>query len=260
MLYFVPIWICGSYFSRWPTVCLCVIVAFLFKTFGPNPYTPTIAGGRVTPPHLDLQYIGTSLNWLALFVLWGLVVNLLRDQRQSIERLGWESLTDALTGVYNRRFLQAKLKEEKARADRYKRSLSILMADIDHFKAFNDSQGHQKGDALLAAIGKLLHQNVRELDVVCRYGGEEFLVLLPETDGPRAEIVAERLRSKVEKSDFGAPAPVTVSIGLATYPTDADSPEMVISEADGDLYQAKEAGRNRVCRAKPKTGQSGLRL
>jgi len=251
LIYLLPIGLCAWYFNRWVTLSLSIAIAILCTILSPFPcpHYNSISGPKVHVilPHVCFKYITGALYHLIFYSIWGIVIGLLREQRESIARLGWESLTDELTGLYNRRYLQAKLKEEKARADRYKRPLSILMADLDHFKVYNDTNGHQKGDELLAKIGALLRRRVREIDVVCRYGGEEFLIVLPETDGPQAELVADRLRAAVADAKLGSPSSMTISIGIATYPKDAPSPELAIMEADSALYKAKSAGRNRVC-------------
>jgi diguanylate cyclase (GGDEF)-like protein len=204
-------------------------------------------------PHLCSEYLLGTLSWLALFILWGLNVGLVRDRRRGIAGLGWESLTDSLTGLYNRRYLEKKLEEEKARSDRYKRPFTILMTDIDQFQKFNEARGPEQADILLAKVAGVLRRNLREIDVVCRYGGEEFLIILSETDGLQAKIAAERLRASIAETDMGVSLPITVSMGLATYPKDADSPQLVIEEAEEALRAAQASGGNRVSLA-PKQG------
>lgn len=126
------------------------------------------------------------------------------------------------------------------------------MLDLDHFKNFNDTQGHSGGDALLAALGELLSSRVRGEDIACRYGGEEFTLILPETDGPAAERHAEELRLAVSQLSVtfnGKPLPpVTVSLGVATYPDDGVAGLTLLRKADTALYRAKRTGRNRVVR------------
>jgi diguanylate cyclase (GGDEF)-like protein/PAS domain S-box-containing protein len=159
---------------------------------------------------------------------------------------------DDLTNLYNRRAFAAFLNEELARMRRYQRPLSLLMLDIDHFKRINDTCGHQAGDAILKGLSDLLAEQARAVDRVCRYGGEEFAVILPETDAAVAVRIAERLRVEVERKtiDIGGSKRIgiTVSIGVATYPQQADSLDGVVKAADLALYAAKQAGRNRVCR------------
>jgi diguanylate cyclase (GGDEF)-like protein len=157
---------------------------------------------------------------------------------------------DGLTNVYNHRFFSEQLLREFKRAHRYKNSLSLLMLDIDYFKHYNDTNGHLQGDYVLATVSKLLKQNVREVDLVCRYGGEEFTVILPETDMEQAKFVAEKVRKSIEDYPFkaGSKQPngkLTISIGIAEGVTDIESPAELVNRADVALYRAKKAGRNR---------------
>ena len=160
------------------------------------------------------------------------------------------SLRDGLTGLYNHRHSMELVSEEFDRSSRYGTPLSLLMIDLDHFKSFNDENGHLAGDAALKAVGRLLSDALRTVDHVGRYGGEEFLVILSHTDDESARRTAERLRSLVEAHAFGpgpAPRRITASIGVATHPgSSTRSPVELLSEADRALYRAKEAGRNRV--------------
>ena len=159
------------------------------------------------------------------------------------------AITDPLTGLHNRRYLDAHLNSAVARAAATEKPVCVLLFDIDHFKAVNDTYGHGAGDEVLRDFADRLRQGVRGIDLVARYGGEEFVLVMPETDASFAASVAERLRSDVEKVRFrtraGARIPVTVSIGLAEW-QHADSAEALIGRADEALYRAKRAGRNRV--------------
>ncbi|MCC4601038.1 diguanylate cyclase [Xanthomonas melonis] len=167
--------------------------------------------------------------------------------RESLRR---QSIRDALTGLYNRRYLEESLSHELARCARRGLPLSVLMLDVDHFKQFNDSQGHAGGDLLLAAVGELLLTRLRAEDVACRYGGEEFTVILPEADGEEAMRVAEQIRGHVAAlavSDGQRALPrVTASIGVASFPVDGELGSSLIQKADAALYAAKRGGRNRV--------------
>jgi diguanylate cyclase (GGDEF)-like protein len=125
---------------------------------------------------------------------------------------------------------------------------TVLMMDVDHFKRYNDAQGHQAGDDVLRGVGAVLREATREMDWSARYGGEEFFALLPETDAKEAGEVAERIRTKLRERIFVG-GRVTLSIGMAQYPTHGESPEAVIAAADAALYQAKADGRDRVVRA-----------
>lgn len=161
------------------------------------------------------------------------------------------AITDELTGLNNYRFMQQRLDEETDRARRYHKHLSLLMLDADGFKGFNDSYGHVAGDLALADLAKVIRRQVRDVDLVCRYGGEEFAVILPETDSAGAFVVAEKVREAVANHVFanaeGTPCcSLTVSIGLATYPVHADNRETLLREADDALYRAKNGGKNRV--------------
>ena len=166
------------------------------------------------------------------------------------ETLRHQSIRDPLTGLYNRRYLEESLPRELARCERRDLPLSLLMLDLDHFKALNDRHGHDGGDAALAAFGRLVQASCREEDIACRYGGEEFTVILPETGLDAALRRAEQVRAAVAgmsvrhlQRELG---PLTVSIGVAVYPLHATSPPLLKRLADEALYRAKHAGRDRV--------------
>ncbi|HJQ19402.1 MAG TPA: diguanylate cyclase [Gemmatimonadaceae bacterium] len=199
----------------------------------------------------------------ALTSVFNDMVKRLRAGRLDLERL---SVTDGLTGLTNRRALMQRLEEESLRSARTKHVFSMIMVDVDHFKSYNDSFGHPAGDEVLRRVGVVLRDATRSIDCVGRYGGEEFAVLLPETDAAGAMEVAERIRARVE----GEPLPernVTVSLGVAEFPTDADKPDALIRIADAALYEAKHAGRNRavkggtpVARRSPRKAKSAAAL
>lgn len=159
---------------------------------------------------------------------------------------------DGLTDLFNQRAFFELLREETSRAQRFKHSVSLLMLDIDHFKHVNDTYGHPVGDLVLKGLSDLLKKQARVVDRVCRYGGEEFMVILPETEAAAAMQIAERLRAEVEYRPFGMGGGkvvnITVSIGVSTYPQQADTPEAIVRASDTALYDAKRAGRNRVSR------------
>lgn len=168
-------------------------------------------------------------------------------------RLTYMAHHDPLTGLVNRRHMLDWLNSELKRCERYQRRLCIIMFDVDHFKHFNDVYGHAAGDAVLVALGKLLPQIVREVDMACRYGGEEFLLLLPETDLNQAMTVAENIRENVAALKIDCESvvlpQVTCSLGIASYPDHAMKEEELLRIADAALYSAKNAGRNRVMSA-----------
>ncbi|MEO6155083.1 MAG: diguanylate cyclase [Thermomonas sp.] len=166
------------------------------------------------------------------------------------ERLRQQSIRDPLSGLFNRRYLEESATRELNRCMRRDLPLSLLMFDIDHFKSFNDSHGHAGGDAVLAHFGQLLQAMSRPEDIACRYGGEEFTLILPDASLASAQARAEAIRAAVETMrvpHLGKVLPqVTVSIGVAGYPGHGNTPEGLIQVADEALYRAKRAGRNRV--------------
>lgn len=167
-----------------------------------------------------------------------------------IERAKELAYLDGLTGIFNRRFFEMRITEELERANRYTTQLSVIMLDIDHFKRLNDEFGHLLGDEVLRQVSTIFRQQVRKGDVVCRFGGEEFALLLPQTSGEQAQEAAEKLRRLVENWNFpGVPRPVTISAGIACYPENGRTRDQIVSSADAALYSAKQTGRNRVERA-----------
>lgn len=155
------------------------------------------------------------------------------------------SVTDALTGLLNRRYLEERLVEEIKRSNRHGFPMSFMMIDVDEFKSYNDSFGHIEGDKALQIVGACLKETLRGADVAARYGGEEFSILLPQTTSEEAAVIAERIRERVEKECF-ATRPVTVSIGIASSSLSLNAPRDLISAADKALYAAKRNGRNNV--------------
>jgi diguanylate cyclase (GGDEF)-like protein len=157
----------------------------------------------------------------------------------------WDmAVTDSLTGLYVRRYFMVKLQEEIYRAERYNKIISVIMADLDQFKRINDTYGHDAGDLALEAIGQFLQKNIRDVDAIARYGGEEFVMLIPDADKEAAFSLAERLRQELARLKVGNLPPITVSLGIATYPTDGTDIEDLIKKADAAMYAAKRAGRN----------------
>ncbi len=178
-----------------------------------------------------------------------------------------QAITDTLTGLFNRRHMQAALADERQRAHRYGHSLSVIMLDVDSFKSYNDTYGHPQGDVLLKMVAAVLREKTREVDIICRYGGEEFIILLPETPKIEALRTAERLRAAVESAIFPGFADdpdmvvlKTISLGVATFPADAEEMPALVQQADDALYRAKRGGRNQVVEAvpAPRLGGDGL--
>jgi diguanylate cyclase (GGDEF)-like protein len=167
-----------------------------------------------------------------------------------VERVKQLAYLDGLTGIFNRRFFELRIMEEIERARRYGTGMAVIMADIDQFKRLNDEFGHLLGDEVLRQVSSLFHQQLRKIDVVCRYGGEEFGILLTQTHAQHAMSVAEKLRRSVESWQFpGVPSTVTISAGAAAFPDHGTSRDELVRAADTGLYAAKQAGRNRVCLA-----------
>lgn len=166
------------------------------------------------------------------------------------QKLHDQSIHDPLTGLFNRRYMQDSLERELRRSARAKKPLGLIMMDIDHFKKFNDEYGHDAGDKLLVEIGQHIEKQFREYDIPCRYGGEEFMVLMPETTLEIAERRAEQLRKSMKNVELQYKGeilgPVSLSLGVAVYPFHGQTPENLFRAADAALYQAKAGGRNCV--------------
>jgi diguanylate cyclase (GGDEF)-like protein len=164
------------------------------------------------------------------------------ELRRANKRLEELSITDDLTGIYNRRHFYEKLSQETARAQRHKHPLSLLMFDVDHFKSYNDTRGHLAGNRILERVGRIISEEIREVDFGFRYGGDEFTVILPETSQKNAIVVAERIRKAFQKCKFDE---TTLSIGVAQYDSKSDL-DTLIKHADETMYRAKSQGGNRV--------------
>ncbi len=199
-----------------------------------------VAGGDLA---VDLP-VTTGGEVGALTQVFNTMVTRLRIGRQELEE---RSITDQLTGLYNRRHLELALATECERARRHGHPVSLLLLDIDHFKAYNDSHGHLAGDEVLRRVGQLLRETVRAGDCAARYGGEEFVVVLPNTGTDGAVDLAERLRQGMRDEAFEG-GTVTASVGVTQSPTKEFTPESLIAAADEALYRAKREGRDRVRR------------
>ncbi len=175
---------------------------------------------------------------------------LTQERTQMLEKLKRLSITDGLTKLYNSRYFYNQLKIEIDRTERYQRPLSLLLLDIDKFKDYNDTYGHLEGDQVLIRLGQVIRSCLRKMDSAYRYGGEEFTVILPETEGDEAATVAERIRTAVEMEHFtpikdGDPVSITISIGVTEY-NRKEEVALFVQRADKAMYQSKQAGRNRV--------------
>ncbi len=163
------------------------------------------------------------------------------------EKVRQLAYVDGLTGIFNRRYFEMRMAEEIERAQRYENQLSVIMIDIDNFKKLNDEFGHLLGDETLRQVSTIFAQNLRKVDIACRYGGEEFVILAPQTSGDHAHAVAEKLRKVVEGWSFpGVPRPVTITAGVSSFPANGRTRDELVKAADDALYFAKQDGRNRV--------------
>ena len=175
------------------------------------------------------------------------------------ERMRQLAYVDGLTGIHNRRYFEMRIVEELERASRFQGRMAIIMVDIDHFKRLNDEFGHLLGDEVLRDVAGILKQQLRKADLVCRYGGEEFAIVVPETTGENALTVAEKLRRQVASHPFpGVPRAVTISCGVADYPEHGATRDEVVAAADSALYIAKQQGRDRVVAAAVKKEGSAI--
>lgn len=172
------------------------------------------------------------------------------ELRQSVTNTMALAVTDDMTGLYNRRYFDRHLGVMLGKAQSQERDMALMILDIDHFKAVNDTHGHDIGDVVLREFAARLKRNIRGVDLACRFGGEEFVVLMPDTDYRQADLVAERVRQSIAERAFdvgaGKQISVTVSAGVTLNETIADTPETLIKRADVALYRAKREGRNRV--------------
>jgi diguanylate cyclase (GGDEF)-like protein len=176
--------------------------------------------------------------------------SMLQSAAVRLSRAEIDSITDALTGLYNHRYLQERLSEELLRARELSQPLSVLFCDLDHFKGYNDANGHSAGDVVLREVAHMIEQSVRNVDIAGRYGGEEFAVLLVETGREQALTIAERIRERIRAAGFRAHGTaLTVSIGVAGYPEDSGRREELLDLADRAMYLAKQRGRDRVVAA-----------
>ena len=238
-----------EFFYTWPAV----YVGYFFRRW----MTPVFIGVTgvayaITLAAMDLQG-NVEIRWLlVVVVVAGLTVaaHAIRTQVDGlVHRLQETARTDTLTAMPNRRAFDERLALELERAARTGEPLSLLMGDIDHFKALNDRFGHAAGDAALASLGRVLMSECRAIDTPARIGGEEFAVLLPSTDAAAALYTANRLREAISRITDSDNRPLTISFGVAEHPGDAPTARDLIAAADRALYAAKAGGRNRVCTA-----------
>ena len=199
---------------------------------------------------LSTREVGQTFtqNDLELVVLMSAHISLALENNRLYEI----SVLDGLTNIYNRRYLEQRLAEEVAYSKRYDKPLSLLLLDIDFFKQLNDTYGHQAGDHVLKEVSEICSDALREYDVVARFGGEEFAIVLPTTPKKKAATIAERLRIAVADRDFlfkDKRIKCTISLGVAAFPEDGQDSDSLVATSDAALYKAKDSGRNMACLA-----------
>ena len=244
-LYFLPVAIAALFVGRYlagVTALLCVLSAVITTLFG-----------MLDPAHapITIADVLTLCVWGSILGLTAFVIGTLSDDRirelaELHESHRTDTLSDALTGVANRRAFEYELQRRLAEWNRRGTPLSLTFIDVDHFKKFNDMYGHRAGDAVLCGVAHRLRQTIRETDLVVRYGGEEFAIVMPDTTLTVAKEVAERARIAVEDSRFkfeGMTLRLTVSVGVAQIMQD-EAGQSLIERADGALYTSKQSGRN----------------
>ncbi|MDO8885878.1 diguanylate cyclase [Candidatus Oleimmundimicrobium sp.] len=244
-LYIIPIFIAAITYNLIGSLMVGIasigILVFWF-------YSGVGTGLVENPTVLGYEMItGTSIFLIAGLIL-GYISGKQKKQQAQLERL---SVRDRLTGLYNYSYFVDRLDEEIKRSNRYETPLGLIMLDIDYFKDFNDTFGHEKGNKVLKDIAEIIKEKVRDIDIVARYGGEEFAVLLPSV-GKEAKEAAERIRKAVEMAEFEGDVeqPIvkkTISAGVAVYPRNAKDDTGLVVKADEALYKAKESGRNQTC-------------
>ena len=204
--------------------------------------------------HEDIELVANIANQAGIII----------ENAQLYTHANIRANTDELTGLYNHRHFHERLEQEIARGSRFGNTFSLIMMDIDLFKAYNDIYGHLAGDQVLRKVGKYIESSIRSIDLAFRYGGEEFAIILPEARLDDAYKVAERIRKTIESKTSSRAMPITVSLGLANWPNDGVMKEEIIGRADVALYRAKQTGRNRACLSsdvlKPETPLIGAEL
>jgi len=220
----------------------------------PATLVPVVLGGlfirsrwNLAHPHLvmALSVVSDSVFLVILIWLFALMIRRVEIERAVMQR---QAETDQLTGIYNRRHFEASLEQEIERARRYGSPLSMLMIDVDNFKAQNDHYGHLVGDRLLYQLTRQCESCLRASDVFCRYGGDEFAIIAPETPGPAAMALARRMRQNIAAIGVDGPlGALAISVGVAVWDENFKMKDDIIAAADSALYQAKSAGRDREC-------------
>jgi len=182
------------------------------------------------------------------------------NQAHMFARMREQALTDGLTGCFNRRLFELRLEQNLQLATRMCEPLSLVMLDLDYFKQINDRAGHEAGDIALCMLADTLRDGLRAVDTAARFGGDEFMIILPQADTDGALIVAERLRKRIEQMEVPGSGQMTSSFGIATFPNHASSRDALLEAADRALYDAKNAGRNRIAVADTASFENSVEL
>lgn len=226
---------------------LLLVISLIFSSYG----IYSVANVKKNTASINNENIKTQISEMYniifiliifLFSLFSIsIITIIVRLRRYVE-IKESAMFDHLTKLYNRHYFTKRFEEEIERSKRFKHPLSVLMLDLDDFKKYNDKYGHGKGDTLLKTVAEIMTSSVRKIDVIGRWGGEEFLVLLPETKGRDAYIVAERMRTNIHHSTNS-----TVSIGLIFYRYYYPDAKEIIDKVDKLMYKAKQAGKNKIC-------------
>ncbi len=240
-LYLLPIIASALIFGKLPTAVKVGVIIACFMFFSYNPKSKTL---------LTLPFWGELLALAAPMILVAYITTMLSaDIRHAVDKIKQVSDTDELTGTYNMRAFSSMLQRAFRQAVRYGHALSVVMIDSDNLKQINDTHGHESGNRLLQHLVRCIREQLRGSDVMARFGGDEFIVLLPETNNKGALEIAERIRKAVEISRFdvrSGDTNITVSLGVASYPEDGGNLDVILDKADKAMYRAKQRGRNKV--------------
>ena len=240
-LYLLPIIASALIFGKLSTAIKVGAIIACFMFFAYNPKSKTL---------LTLPFWGEILAISAPMILVAYITTMLSaDIRFAVDKIKQVSDTDELTGIYNMRAFSSMLQRAFRQAVRYGHALSVVMIDSDNLKQINDAHGHESGNRLLQHVVRCIREQLRGSDVMARFGGDEFIVLLPETSNKGALEMAERIRKAVEISRFDVrtgDTNITVSLGVASYPDDGGNLDVILDKADKAMYRAKQRGRNRV--------------
>lgn len=240
-LYLLPIIASALIFGKLPTALKVGVIVACLMFVSYNPKTKTL---------LTLPFWGELLAISAPMILVAYITTMLAaDIRYAVDKIKQVSDTDELTGIYNMRAFSSTLQRAFRQAVRYGHALSVVMIDSDNLKQINDAYGHDSGNRLLQHLVRCVREQLRGSDVMARFGGDEFIVLLPETNNKGALEMAERIRKAIEVSRLDmrtGDTSITVSLGVASYPDDGGNLEVILEKADKAMYRAKQHGRNRV--------------